>query len=252
MNSLNRALRILVKIAHSPMSVTDVTNYFSITKSTASRVLTVMAKEGFLQLNRERKYIIGPTVYTLINGSHENLNIQEVARPFLLILNQETSETIHLAIMTNESITYIDKLDAKRTVRMHSSIGSTNPTYCTGVGKILLAGMNKAKLEVYLSKIKLIPYTKKTIIEKEKLKNELELIKKSGISIDRCEHDELIRCIAAPIVDFNNNIIAGVSISVPVAYVTEAKLLSYKAKLLKCVKDISERIGYIGEWAPFG
>ncbi len=46
---------------------------------------------------------------------------------------EEFSETVHLAIIKEQEVVYLDKVDSDSSIRMNSAVGKRRPSYCTGV-----------------------------------------------------------------------------------------------------------------------
>ena len=77
-------------------------------------------------------------VFELAHIFRDSLDLRKVARPYLEKINNLTCETIHLAVPDHHEVVYIDKLDAKRSIRMYSLVGKRANFHCTGVGKACL------------------------------------------------------------------------------------------------------------------
>ena len=69
------------------------------------------------------------------------LDIRRLSLPYLLDLNQQTRETIHLTVRHGLTAVYVEKIDSPEHLRIHSRIGAAVPLYCTAVGKVMLAYM---------------------------------------------------------------------------------------------------------------
>lgn len=242
MQTVERAIKLLKKISTEPLSVQEAADKLGVHQSTASRLISTLQKEYLIRIN-SNKYELGYAIYELAHSMRERLDILDVARPYLEELSNISNETIHLAVLDGYDVVYVDKIDSKRSIRMYSRIGRRSPLYCTGVGKALLAFMPAKDID--LKKIQLRPYTKNTITSLDKLNIELENIRSSYIAWDRGEHEEDIYCIAAPIFDFDNNVIASVSISAMIKYIKTEELAAHSKYLIKAVKGISQKMGHI-------
>jgi len=86
--------------------------------------------------------------------------------------------------------------------------------------------------------------TEKTITDKEELEKELNRIKKQGFALDREENEKDVRCVAAPIKNYQGKVIAAVSISSPVYRIDINKQNHLKKALIEITKKISKRLGY--------
>ncbi len=245
METVSRALKLLKVIATRPMRVQEVAASLNIHKSSASRLLSVLQEDNFVRLNQEKKYELGYAVFELAYILKENLDLRVVARPYLETISATTNETVHLAILDGGEVVYIDKIDANRLIRMYSRTGRRASSYCTGVGKAILAYLPAKQLDRVLNTMEFKKYTENTIITKEALQAELVEIRKNSLAWDREEHEEDIYCIAAPIFDFSNRVIASISISITVKYASVEKLASYEADLKESAENISREMGHV-------
>lgn len=247
MDSLQKALQLLNYVAQQPLGVIEAADKLGVHKSTTSRLFHVLQKENFVHLNHQKKYELGSAVYDLANIWMENLDIKEITHPYIEKLSAQIDETIHLAILSGSQVTYIDKIDSSKTIRMHSRIGLSNPAYCTGIGKVLLAHLPNKEVVKVMANVELKPFTDNTITSMDKLLEELESIRRQGIAFDNMEHDDKIICVAAPVFDYTKHVVAGISISSPVAYVSYETLKDYVPALVKTAMEVSMRLGYTKE-----
>ncbi|MFP5112505.1 IclR family transcriptional regulator [Bacillaceae bacterium C204] len=248
--SLERALTILNKLSEYPdgIQITRLAEQVGLTKGTLHRLLSTLSNMNYVVKDEETdKYKLGLQVLFLSRNLLNHSNIVTVAKPYLEKLSQEVNETVHLCIEDRGEVIYIDKIESNQTIRMYSRIGSRAPMYCTGVGKILLSGMNPDQFEEIVSKINFIPKTPKTITSKEEFINEIEKVKVQGYALDNAENEEVLRCIASPIYDHKGKIIASFSISGPNNRVTMDVINHTLIEKMKQYSiAISRNLGYTG------
>lgn len=243
MDTIDRSLKLLKKIAEQPMTVSEVAAELGIHKSTASRILSTLKNEHFLRLNSDKKYELGFAIFELAHALRESLDLRHAARPYMQVLSGITRETIHLAVYEDGEVVYVDKIDCKRSVRMYSRIGRRANAYCTGVGKALLAYQAPEELKK-IEQLQFQRFTENTITVPQELLAELETIRQVGLAWDRGEHEADIYCIAAPIFDFSGAAIASISISITIKYTSLEKLASYIGDLQHTAREISREMGY--------
>jgi len=130
---------------------------------------------------------------------------------------------------------------------MYSQVGKRAPLHCTAVGKVLLAALKDEEAEKILRQKGMPRFTKSTITDMQQMKEELSTIRKQGYGFDEIEHEEGMRCVAAPIYDRSGKVIASISISGPIIYVTHFRMPELTDELLKTAKEISYQLGYTGK-----
>lgn len=248
--SLERALTILNKISEYPdgIPIARLSEQVGLTKSTTHRLLATMANMNYVVKDEETdKYKLGLQILFLSRNLFNNFNIVNTAKRYLEKLSHEVNETVHLCIEDHGEVIYIDKIESNQTIRMYSRIGSRAPMYCTGVGKILLSGMDKDYFEELISKMNFIPKTPTTITSKEEFVKEIEKVKSQGFALDNSENEEVLRCIASPIYDHKGKIIASFSVSGPSNRVTMDVINHTLIEKMKQYSlEISKNLGYSG------
>ena len=180
-----------------------------------------------------------------------NMELRRVARPHLEEANDACGETIHLGILDEGEVIYIDKIDSTKKIRMHSQVGGRAPAHCTGLGKVLMAALSAADLERILQQRGLRAYTARTLTSPEGVRNHLAIVRQQGYAVDTGENEELVHCTAAPIFDHTNHVIAAVSIATVGVDVESRRFKEYIELILKVSKAISEDMGH-GRTAPSG
>ena len=213
-------------------------------KSTTYRFLATLCSLGYIVQNPENgRYALGPKIVWLASKYLEGIDLRAIARPFLETLVEKTRETVHLAILDNSEVVYIDKVDGMQPVKMASRIGGRMPAHSTGLGKALLAHLDEFHWQEYIAKVGLKTYTPNTIHDPDEFIQHLRLIRERGYSIDNSENEAGIRCVAVPVFDHTGQTIAAISISGWSLTMTPSRDAEL-AKLAKCVAhELSERLG---------
>ena len=168
--------------------------------------------------------------------AYEQNDISIILKPYLRKLKELTGETSNLTILDNNQIVYIAQEESNRLLKMFTKIGVSAPLHCTGAGKILLAYQPESKQEHIIDSIELTKYTNKTITDKDKLMEEIDIIKKQGYGLDDEEREIGVSCIGAPIFGVNNEIISCISISGPKSRFTKEN----KDRWIKMILDVSK------------
>lgn len=215
--TLGKAMAVLETVALSdrPMRFTDVLAVSGQPRGTLHRQLSHLVQEGLLELRPDHAYVPGLRLLKLASASWARNEFRAVAAPFLEALHRQTGETVHLGVLRGREIIYLDKVESRQAVRMNSQIGNASPAYCTGVGKAALSALDDAALAALLEGQEFRRFTPQTITDRTALLAELAEIRADGIAFDREEHEPGIRCVAAPVVDAERGLVAGVSVTGP-------------------------------------
>jgi DNA-binding IclR family transcriptional regulator len=246
-NSILRACSILKSFsgenAHFKMS--DLARRLQLDRSTAYRILLSLERAGFVEKNEEAgTYSLGLAAFEIGNAYLGRIDLIQVSKPIMADLAAQVQETVHLAVLSGLEIVYIDKVDSPRTLGVMSKLGQRGPLHCTSLGKSLLAFQPEEEQNRILHKIKMPPFTPKTITTKQKLIEELRAVKKQGYALDRREIEEDVECIGAPIFNYLGDVIAALSISGPRKKIGTPQEKRFIQSVVKAAALISSRMGY--------
>lgn len=242
--SLDRISEILDVVANNTSGCTlrDVVLKLGLPKTTIYRNMSALTEKGFLMKGEDNLYKIGYKFLFLAKHYLSSLDIRDIANPYLKKLVTEFNVTAHIAIIHQDKAVYIEKIRPFSFECTYSDIGKTIDLYCSSLGKSLLLGLNGEVLEKYLSNVTIKCFTANTLDTKS-LREEIEIARKTGYTIDKAEHEEGVFCIAAPIFDYNGNIIAAISISKGDKEILKTKKIL--DSLLDAAKNISREFGFI-------
>lgn len=248
--SLDRAIDILETLAGEKdgCGVTMIGKATGLHKSTVHRLLATLMSRGYIEKDIDNdNYRLGTKILFLASSVLDRMDIRNVSRPYIRELSEDTKEVVHLSILDGDEAVYIDKVESSKgtSVRMHSQIGKRVPLYCTAVGKVLLSKISDTEVKQLLGTKAMVKFMPNTINNMDDFIEELNKVRKLGYAMDNIEHEEGIRCIAAPIFDRRGKVIAAVSLSGPIFYVTEERLPELREKIVKTSNDISYQLGFI-------
>lgn len=241
LQSLDRALAVLEFLGESevPMSLAEICRAMDLHKSTAHRALMVLERGMLLERTPDNRFRLGLKLYALGNRAVEQMDLRTQIRPFFRRLSARLGETIHLGVLQKTSVVYLDKAGPGTRVCCSSKTGSSNPVYCTAMGKAMLAWLPPAAVDELVDQISFVRLTSKTICSREELMLALERIRRRGYSIDDEEVEPGVRCIGAPIFDDNHTPIAALSVSCASSRVQPHQVPVIADHLVLCCSEIS-------------
>jgi IclR family KDG regulon transcriptional repressor len=138
-------------------------------------------------------------------------------------------------------VVYLEKLDSTQAVGiMMSRVGKTAPSYCTGLGKALLAARDDDPVSELEERGALQRFTKNTIHRPAELRRELGRIAERGYALDLEEHEPGVRCVACAIEGPRGTAIAALSIAGPAERLSEKAL---RGELAEAATEAAREIG---------
>lgn len=227
------------------LGITEIAQKAKLNKSTAFGLINTMESIGFLTQNPQTKrYRLGIKLFTLGNLVQRRLDIRNEARTYCESLSEKYNATVHLAEVYGKSLIYIDKVNKPDSVIVYSYLGKSAPLYCTGVGKAILAYLPEEEINEYVDSADFKSYTPYTIMSKEELYKVLSEVRSKGYAIDNQEIEEGLRCIAAPIFNYNHKPIAAISIANSISKITTDQIPYMAEEVMEAANKISKRMGY--------
>ncbi len=222
-------------------SITELARELDSNKSTVYRFLSDMEKRGVMYQNSNSgKYGLGLKLFELGNRVQINSAFTDITHPSLVKVGESITETVHIGILKNKQVYYVDKVESPQGLRISTTIGSFSPAHATSLGKILLAFSHDLNLIV---SEKLKSYTANTLTNQKKLVTELKKIKSQGYAVDYEEFEIGLICVAVPIYNQKNEVVASLSAAGPANRFKQNELPNYVKKLEKGAKEIQMNIG---------
>ena len=237
-----KAIDILNLIAREVSTASEISAALKLNKTTVHRLLYTLEYAGFIeQLPNTHEYRIGIKLVGICSGRVNDIEIITEAKPFLKELVRQINQPVHLGVYNAGKAVYVDKIDVINTIRMYSAIGKSIPVHCSALGKALLLDRSDEEVLQILQQYGMPSFTDATITDPELLLAQIRQARTNGYTEDIGEHERNVCCIAAPIYDYRNSIIAAIS----TAASSEAKVsnVSTAPLLIKTAEMISARLG---------
>ena len=244
---LNKTFSILEVLLQqgSAMNMTEISKKLGLYPSTTHRILDTLKHWGYVEQEpNNQEYQLGLKVLELGMAKLRQMDLVRDSTPYLKELVNQCNETVHLGVLEERDVLYLAKEESSQTIRMCSYVGKRAPLHCTALGKVLLAYLPEVERKKILGERELPRLTEKTITDKKELVKELNKVKKQGIALDRGENEKDVRCIAAPIRNYQGKVIAAISISGPAFRIDKKVQNNLKKALIETSTKISKRLGY--------
>lgn len=235
--SVERAFLLLELLAESggTLSLTELTANSGLPQATIHRVLKTLILHGYVR--REGKtYSLGPNLIFI--GRIASAMLGAWARPTLMRLAAEIGETANLAALDADDVVYLAQLPSDRHyLRMFTQVGRRLAPHATAAGKVLLSGIDDAKVDWIIEYRGLNSVTPRTITDAESLKRQLELVRMQGFAVDDGEHEVGVRCVAVPVPEAPRSL--AISVSGPESRISLARAQEIVPVLERGAQELS-------------
>lgn len=238
--SFARGLKVIEVMgqATGPQTLADIAHAAQLPRTAVRRFLTTLTQLEFVRTD-DRRYWLTPKVLRLGMSYLYTLPYWRHAQLALEALGAEIGQSCAISVLDGEEIVYVARLHARRILAMSPVLGSRLPAHAVSMGRMLLAGLPPAELQVYLAGAKLKRLTGRTIVDRKVLAQKIRLAAANGYAwVDR-ELDDSICGIAAPIRDPDGQTVAAINISLPAGQFTEE---SARTKFLGPLRETAARI----------
>lgn len=203
---VGRALEVLRRLSRYPRGVTleEMAKSIRSPKSSTHRALWSLIDAGLAQQEvHGGPYRLSLDFVRLAFEYYEAQDIHDIVRPLLEQLTQKYNAASHFARLEGSEVVYLAKVDRSAPgIQMTSVVGGRNPAHCTGLGKALLAHElpDSAAIAAYVDTYgPLQARTKETIVEPDRLNEELAWIRSRGFATEREESEMGVACVAVPL-----------------------------------------------------
>lgn len=242
--SVERAVEILFLLADAQtiLSVSEIAERLGVHVSTASRLLSTLAKQNVVVQTRDG-YRLGLGLLRLTHVVLTELHIRSVAHQHLQRLCHQVNKSIYLATWYEGDEIYIDQFDPDDAMSKSNWIGHTIPAHTASGGKVLLAHISDEELDEYFLR-GLQLSTRHTITDEQELRGQLMQIRKQGYATSRDESIIGFSNVAAPIYDRTHKNVAVVAASGASSELSAKRLHEMAGLVVATANAISLELGF--------
>ncbi|MDQ2080525.1 IclR family transcriptional regulator [Xanthobacteraceae bacterium Astr-EGSB] len=245
LKSLSKVVAILncFSTDRRSLSLAEICAMLDYPRSTTHRFLASMREVGLLDQDKQRgNYRLGIRLFEYGNTVLANLDLHREAAPFVEALQRLTNLTVHLAVFDGLRAVVVRCMESSNGVARPSTLIENAPSYCTSLGKAILAFQPKDVVKHVIER-GLEPFTERTITTGPALLAELKRTRERGYALDEGEHQPGLLCIGAPIRDENGRVFASISVNGPAWKIPIEKADELSKIVIHNANQISRRLG---------
>lgn len=227
MTSLARGLAVIRGFSQQRrrMSIAQLSLRTGIPRAAVRRCLYTLGKLGYVGSEDGRAFALRPQILALGHAYLSSVPLVMAAQPVLDQVSGAIHESCSLAILDGDEILYVARSSSStRIMSIDLGVGSRLPAHCTSMGRVLLAGMAPDELAAYMRRVKLVPYTSRTVVTKEKLGEVIASVRLNEYALVDQELEIGLRSIAVPVKDYRERVAAAINVSVQAPRVSTTEM----------------------------
>jgi IclR family acetate operon transcriptional repressor len=244
--SVDRALQIIETLAEDDEGyrLSDLAVRTGLSTSTAHRLLTTLEKRRFVQFDpTQSRWHVGAKSFAVGATFTRRRNFVAQAIPYLRKLRDMTRETANLAVVDDESIIVLTRVESREIMRSLTKVGGRVAMVASGVGKVVLATYADEDVSAIIRRHGMPRLTKKSIVRAGDLFRELEVVRRQGFAVDDEEACMGLRCVAAVIFNDCAEAQAAISVSGMTSRMTAERLPAIGAMVREVAAELTSAIG---------
>jgi IclR family transcriptional regulator, KDG regulon repressor len=245
--SLERALRILCAFSHERQSLTltPLSAMLGLPKPTVLRLCATLLKYRFLLYEADSKrYSLGPKLLELGTILWSSLSLRKIASSHLVELHSRTSKNVTLAVLEEDELLYIDRIQDRRSSSgFGSEVGWRRPPHYGVLGQVLMADLPEKEVDRLLERSPLKPLTKKSIINRSPFKEKLRSIREEGYVVEEGTVFEGITGIGAPVRDSVHKVVAALGVTFISSLEDHEGIERIAGEVVRTAQTISRELG---------
>lgn len=213
--SIIRTVEVLEQFAiQDELGIKEISEGTGMPASTVQRIVNTLESRNFLKQDaKSLKYRLGMAFFN-ISGKYSHSNDWiELITGHLEKFVEKHKETANCAILRGYKIAYLTKVDSPHILRPNFTVGTIYPSYCTSLGRSMLAFKQGLDVEDLLAQ-SLEPH-ERAPGDVAQLRAALDKIRADGYAMEDEEFQPGIFCIGAPVMDANGLAVAAISTSIP-------------------------------------
>ena len=202
--SLEKGLNILALFTKDSPALTqsEIAKTLDLNMTTTYRYINTLVEMGYLEKDLKTK-VIKPSLHCLllcINLMHSIDNFQMI-KEVVNRINRENNISIDVIFAENDTLMRVYHKEAAETLTYRLPEFSKNSLHNTALGKAYLSSLPNSLVAEKVAAMELVAKTPKTIVDKAKLLEEIEITKRRGFAMADEEYLPGVLAIAAPLFD---------------------------------------------------
>lgn len=206
------------------MTLSEVAAATELSPAVARRCLNTLVHLGYVG-QQGKRFLLTPEVIGFASAFLESMNLEQVVRPHLQEVRDQTGDSSSLAVLSQQNILYLVHVSTNRMVRLAAGVGTRFPAYCTSLGRVLMAMQSDGRIDDMLAALHPEKLTEKTETSIPVLRRILERVRREEFASIQDELDYGIVSVAVPVRGEDGTVVAAINCSTATTRVNEAEMV---------------------------
>jgi IclR family acetate operon transcriptional repressor len=241
--AVDRAAQLLLEVVHGPdpVTFTELTAITGLAKSTTSRLLMALERNGLVRRDSAGRFAPGEVFISYACRGGAETDLVAVAQPVLEQLGADTGETINLGVARPGGLVeQVAQFDSRYLIGGTNWVGLSVPLHCAALGKVLLAYGATA-----LPPGRLERRTPQTITSRTALRAELAGVRERGYAVTDAELEPGLVAVAAPVRRDGDSVVASLSVSGPASRLAGDLIAEAAGRCTARAAELSAILGHL-------
>lgn len=228
-------------------TLASLVEHVELSRSTIHRLASALVAKGYLQAPRPGEYQAGPALLKLGFQAQQTIELVPLVRPHIEELAARTQDTVHLAVLDEDTALYLDKIPGQRRVNLRSQVGERQPVTSTGIGKALILDHAPEYWRARLAAEQRTSGSRR--MDSALWMKRMHRYAKQDCAYDLEENEDQVRCVASPVRDARGTIVGAISVASAAQYMDDARMTLLRQEVRHTAALVSHRLGWVDERA---
>ncbi|MCI9867145.1 helix-turn-helix domain-containing protein [Rhizobium skierniewicense] len=244
MSGLAKGLRVLeaFRVEQPRLSISQAADAAGLDRATTRRCLLTLAELGYAAYDG-KYFTVTPKVLRLGTGCLATMPLPRIVQPVLDKLSEAIGQSTSVSILDETEIVYVARAAQRSVMSISLMPGSRLPAYCTSMGRVLLAALDREEQRAVLEKSDRRARTALTLIEIEALMDELVATRQRGYALIDQEVELGLRSIAVPVNNVRGQAVAALNVGLSASAASMENLVErYLPALLSVQSELARML----------
>ena len=244
MSGLAKGLRVLeaFRVEQPRLSISQAADAAGLDRATTRRCLLTLAELGYAAYDG-KYFTVTPKVLRLGTGCLATMPLPRIVQPVLDKLSEAIGQSTSVSVLDETEIVYVARAAQRSVMSISLMPGSRLPAYCTSMGRVLLAALDREEQTAILEKSDRRARTALTLIEIDALMEELVATRQRGYALIDQEVELGLRSIAVPVHNIRGQTVAALNVGLSASAASMEDLVErYLPALLSVQSELARML----------